>query len=216
MPKKAAKTADYFGGAGRFENMLYQTVVSTLFHKNLRSKEAFDSHAESVAPHIITSGLELLDKCMPVLTAYHETRTKIYSLETTHGQSHTAKQFLKDQREQLARLVPETFVQLYSTDRFVHLVRYLQAIEIRAQRAFVNFEKDQAKAREIGLFIAGLNTMLKELGIGTSPAKRAAVEEYFWLIEEYKVSLFAQELKTAVPVSKKRLEKKLKEIQRMV
>jgi ATP-dependent helicase HrpA len=35
------------------------------------------------------------------------------------------------------------------------------------------------------------------------------------LIEEYKVSVFAQELKTAVPVSKKRLEKKLKEIERM-
>ncbi|MBC8432994.1 MAG: ATP-dependent RNA helicase HrpA [Desulfobacterales bacterium] len=216
LPKKAAKMADYFGGAGRFENMLYQTVVNTLFRKNLRSKEAFDSHAESVAPHIITSGRELLDKSMTVLAAYHATRTIIYSLETTHGKSRTAKQFLKDLREQLARLVPETFVQLYSTDRFVHLVRYLQAIEIRAQRAFVNFEKDQAKAGEIGLFIAGLNTMLKELGLGASPAKRAAVEEYFWLIEEYKVSLFAQELKTAVPVSKKRLEKKLKEIQRMV
>ena len=116
----------------------------------------------------------------------------------------------------MARLVPETFVQLYSPDRFVHLVRYLQAIEIRVQRAFVNFEKDQAKAKEIGVFIAGLNTMLKELRLGTSPAKRTAVEEYFWLIEEYKVSLFAQELKTAVPVSKKRLEKKLKEILRMV
>ncbi len=58
--------------------------------------------------------------------------------------------------------------------------------------------------------------MLKELRPGASPEKKAAVEEYFWLIEEYKVSLFAQELKTAVPVSKKRLEKKLKEIQRMV
>ncbi|MBW1752937.1 MAG: DUF3418 domain-containing protein, partial [Deltaproteobacteria bacterium] len=215
LPKKAAKKADYFGGAGRFEKMLYQTVVNTLFRKNLRSKEAFDSHAESVAPHIITSGRELLDKSMTVLAAYHETRTIIYSLETTHGKSETAKQFLKEQREQLARLVPETFVQLYSPDRFVHLVRYLKAIEIRAQRAFVNFEKDQAKAEEIGLFIAGLNTMLKDLGLGASSAKRAAVEEYFWLIEEYKVSLFAQELKTAAPVSKKRLEKKLKEIQRM-
>ncbi len=216
LPQKAAKTADYFGGAGRFENMLYQTVVNTLFCKNLRSKEAFDYHAESVAPHIIAGGRELLDKSMTVLAAYHETRTIIYSLESTHGKSETAKQFLKDQREQLARLVPETFVQLYSPDRFVHLVRYLKAIEIRAQRAFVNFEKDQAKAGEVGFFIAGLNTVLEELGLGASPAKRTAVEEYFWLIEEYKVSLFAQELKTAVPVSKKRLEKKLKEIQRMV
>lgn len=216
LPQKAAKMADYFGGAGRFEKMLYQTVVNTLFRKNLRSQEAFDSHAESVAPNIITSGRALLDKSMTVLAAYHATRTIIYSLEITHGKSRTAKQFLKDQREQLTRLVPETFVQLYSTDRFVHLVRYLKAIEIRAQRASVDFEKDRAKAKEIALFTAGLNTMLKELTPGASPQKKAAVEEYFWLIEEYKVSLFAQELKTAAPVSKKRLEKKLKEIQRMV
>ena len=46
--------------------------------------------------------------------------------------------------------------------------------------------------------------------------KRKAIEEFFWLIEEYKVSLFAQELKTSIPVSPKRLDKKLKEIERMV
>ncbi|MBU1399010.1 MAG: DUF3418 domain-containing protein, partial [Proteobacteria bacterium] len=49
-----------------------------------------------------------------------------------------------------------------------------------------------------------------------SDEKKKAVEEYFWLIEEYRVSLFAQELKTPVPVSAKRLEKKFKEIERMV
>jgi len=42
--------------------------------------------------------------------------------------------------------------------------------------------------------------------------KRAAVEEFRWLVEEFKVSLFAPEFRTAVPVSAKRLEAKLKEI----
>jgi ATP-dependent helicase HrpA len=36
------------------------------------------------------------------------------------------------------------------------------------------------------------------------------------MIEEYKVSIFAQELKTAVPVSKKRLQEKLSQIMRMI
>ncbi|MBN2198957.1 MAG: DUF3418 domain-containing protein, partial [Candidatus Aminicenantes bacterium] len=45
-----------------------------------------------------------------------------------------------------------------------------------------------------------------------SAAKRAAVEELRWLVEEFKVSLFAPELRTAVPVSAKRLEARLKEI----
>jgi ATP-dependent helicase HrpA len=41
------------------------------------------------------------------------------------------------------------------------------------------------------------------------------LEELFWMIEEYKVSIFAQELKTAVPVSAKRLEEKFGEVERM-
>jgi DNA-binding HxlR family transcriptional regulator len=36
------------------------------------------------------------------------------------------------------------------------------------------------------------------------------------MVEEYKVSIFAQELKAAIPISKKRLTQKLKQIQRMV
>ncbi|MCP4367433.1 MAG: DUF3418 domain-containing protein, partial [Deltaproteobacteria bacterium] len=56
----------------------------------------------------------------------------------------------------------------------------------------------------------------KGLSPRASTEKKEAVEEYFWLVEEYKVSLFAQELKTAIPVSKKRLEKRRKEIERMV
>ena len=58
--------------------------------------------------------------------------------------------------------------------------------------------------------------MLTSLGPSTSAAKTAEIEAYHWLLEEFKVSLFAQELKTAIPVSKKRLEKKLAEIERMV
>jgi ATP-dependent helicase HrpA len=97
----------------------------------------------------------------------------------------------------------------------IHLVRYMKALEIRAQRAMVDFEKDQAKSHDIQIFVESLNRLLKGLTDTTSKEKRAAIESYFWLIEEFKVSIFAQELKTSVPVSKKRLKEKLKEIERM-
>ncbi len=77
-------------------------------------------------------------------------------------------------------------------------------------------ETDAAKAEEIRFFTDNLNVLLKRLSPDASEEKRAAVEEYFWLIEEYKVSVFAQELKTPVRVSKKRLEGKLKEIERII
>lgn len=216
LPRELQKSADYFGGAGRFENLLYDTVLNTLFCKNIRSKKAFSSQAESVAPVILSSGRALLDQSVIVLETYHEVRTTLYQLETAHSQSTMAVQFLNTLRAELSRLVPETFVQLYDMGRFVHLVRYIKAVAIRAQRALVNFEKDQAKAGDVLTFSDRLNSMLQEFSSKVSREKRAAIEEFFWLIEEYKVSLFAQELKTAVPVSKKRLEKQLKQIEQMV
>jgi ATP-dependent helicase HrpA len=49
-----------------------------------------------------------------------------------------------------------------------------------------------------------------------SPEKREAMDAYRWMVEEFKISLFAQELKTQFPISKKRLEEKKVEIERMV
>jgi ATP-dependent helicase HrpA len=107
-------------------------------------------------------------------------------------------------------------IELYDLHRLKHLPRYVQAVEIRARRAAVNFEKDQVKAVDLTPFTAGLDRLLQSLTTTSSPEKRMAIEDFFWLIEEYKVSLFAQELRTAVPVSEKRLRGRMMEIERMV
>jgi ATP-dependent helicase HrpA len=101
-------------------------------------------------------------------------------------------------------------------ERLVHVERYIKSMQIRAQRAMVDFEKDEVKTKEVKTFSASLDKLIKALSPNASDDKRRAIEEFFWMIEEYKVSVFAQELKTAVPVSKKRLEKKLSEIKRMI
>jgi len=215
LPKKNEKMANYFGGAKRLEKKLFESITNTLFSKNIRSKDAFYSYAESVAPAILPRGRELLDRSLSVLEAYHETRSVLYTLETAHRTNHTALQFLKDLREELKKLVPETFMVLYDTERLIHLIRYIKALDFRARRALVNFEKDRTKAKKVLVFTQSLDKQLQGLSLSASAEKKAAIEEYFWLIEEFKVSVFAQELKTPVRVSKKRLQDKLKEIERM-
>ena len=158
----------------------------------------------------------MLNQSMSVLEAYHKTRTVLFNIESSHSANSIAVQLLKELREELAKLVPETFMYLYDSDRFVHLVRYIKAIAIRARRASVNFEKDQAKVKEVKFFTGSLNQLLQGLSASASAEKRRSIEDYFWLIEEYKVSVFAQELKTPVRVSRKRLKEKLKELERMV
>jgi ATP-dependent helicase HrpA len=215
VPKDMEKLCKYFGGVKRFESMMVERVIGDLFAKNIRTKDAFYAHAESVKSSILPTGQNVLSQCLSILQTYGETRAILFELEKTNAGNSMAKQFLEGLRNDLAKLVPETFVHLYHSDRRACLDRYIKAVAIRAQRALVHFEKDQAKAGELQFFTDSLQQLVETLTDGATEEKRTAVEEYFWLIEEYKVSLFAQELKTAVPVSKKRLTDKLKKIERM-
>jgi ATP-dependent helicase HrpA len=169
-----------------------------------------------VAPRILSSGQQLRDSLVPVLGAYHDARSQIHQLQQSSRHSSHVVSFFQEQTAELARLVPETFITIYDKQRLDHLIRYIEAAAIRARRAALDYEKDQAKAKGVVKFTGGLNQLLSELSPRASDEKRQAVEDYFWMIEEYKVSVFAQELKTAIPISAKRLEQKLGEIKRMV
>ena len=208
--------ADYFGGPARIERRLMDRVVSDLFCKNIRTPEAFNAHAAFISPILISHGQNLLDACLVVLKAYHSARKGFDSLKRAHLGNAAVQNFCKDLISALGRLVPESFINLYEIDRMAHIERYINAMQIRAERALLDFEKDQAKDRAVKTIADRLDKLLQALSPNASDEKRKALEEFFWMIEEYKVSTFAQELKTAYPVSKKRLEKKLAQIQRMI
>ena len=216
LPKTLKAAADFFKGTANLEQRLLDRIISDLFCKNIRSADSFYSHAEEVSPILISHGQDLLDHCLAVLKAYHNMRKEFDKLKRANLNNHAVQNFCEDLIADLARLVPESFVNLYDMDRLTYLTRYIKCMEIRAQRAPVDFEKDQAKARDVKIFSDRLDKMIKALSPNASNDKREALEEFFWMLEEYKVSIFAQELKTAFPVSEKRLEKKLAQIKRMI
>jgi ATP-dependent helicase HrpA len=92
----------------------------------------------------------------------------------------------------------------------------MKGMEIRAERGAHAPEKDKKKSVETEVFIQSLQKMIEDLSPHATTKKREAVDEYRWMVEEFKISLFAQELKTQFPISKKRLEVKRAEIERMV
>ena len=61
-----------------------------------------------------------------------------------------------------------------------------------------------------------LPAFLSSLSMHSTPEKSSLVEEFFWLLEEYKISLFAPELKTMVKVSEKKLDTFLVKISTMI
>jgi ATP-dependent helicase HrpA len=216
ISEKLHPAAKHFGGAGKMNNRIYQSVTGKLFEKNIRTKQAFHFYTESIGPLILSTGDQLLKKSLDVVSVYHETLLKLADLEKKHMFNRKYLLFLKGLTKELARLVPENFMELYDPDRLAHIPRYLKAVSIRGERALVSLEKDKTKDGPVTQYKERLNAFLQDLSPAVTQEKRAAIEDFFWLIEEYKVSVFAQELKTVVPVSGKRLDKMVRAIERMV
>lgn len=161
-------------------------------------------------------GRQTRQAVIDVLSAYANLRIQLHKLEQANVKNRPVLVFLRDLRETLARLVPKNFIQLYDNPRLKRLIRYIQAIGLRAVRAVVDLEKDRIKTASVAPFEQRMHKLLASLGPRTSAQRRQAIEAFYWMLEEYKISVYAQEIKTAFPVSAKRLEGQLTEIDSMV
>jgi ATP-dependent helicase HrpA len=106
--------------------------------------------------------------------------------------------------EELDALVPQRFLEMIPFTQLVHLPRYLKALATRMERAKLNPLKDKERAQQLAPYLGKLKSL------AANPQKTVEawqrLEEFRWMIEEFKVSVFAQELGTAFPVSPKRLD----------
>ncbi len=111
---------------------------------------------------------------------------------------------------ELERLIPLRFPETIPFDRLMHFPRYLKALLLRIDRAAQNPPRDVERQKQIEPFATALMDLMATEP-GTSERKKA-LEEFRWFVEEFRVSLFAQELGTAVPVSSKRLSERLSQL----
>jgi ATP-dependent helicase HrpA len=108
-------------------------------------------------------------------------------------------------RQQLARLLAPGWLARTPWQRLQHLPRYLRAASSRLDRLRSDPARDARLAAEIAALEQPYRRELaarQRLGDVTPE-----MEQFGWLLEELRVSLFAQELRTPVPVSAKRLAK---------
>ncbi|MHB8769656.1 MAG: ATP-dependent RNA helicase HrpA [Syntrophales bacterium] len=204
-----------FGGAKALENAVAEKVMHDLFEGDCRTADAFHAHAEAVRPQILSRGQEVLRMCTPLIRVLYEVSTQLSSQEAAQRGNKPLLAFLTGLREELTRLVPPDFLVRYPEERIVHIARYLRGVAVRAERGAVHLEKVLTRGREVDEFVERQRELIRNLPPSATEEKLREIEEFQWLIEEYKISLFAQELKTPFPVSRKRLDVKLREIDRM-
>jgi ATP-dependent helicase HrpA len=111
----------------------------------------------------------------------------------------------RDIEAQLARLLPKDFIVAVPWERLQHFPRYLKAASLRLDKLRADPTRDARAMTEIAPLEA--QWLRQRASLAKRGASDAQLEQFGWLLEELRVSLFAQELKTPVPVSAKRLAK---------
>ncbi len=176
------------------------------------SAEQFASKVEEVRLHGLSPLCrEIFEAVMMVLQERRRTLDTIAKIVGKGGGDGGEGVRLAEYRRQVSQIVPADFLQWVSRSRLPAMCRYLKALRIRVERAQVSPGKDALKAGQIAIHEERYARAVR--GENLSAVLREHLQEYWEMIEEFKVSLFAQELGTAYPVSEKRLDKKWREVE---
>ncbi|MBI3102916.1 MAG: ATP-dependent RNA helicase HrpA [Burkholderiales bacterium] len=139
------------------------------------------------------------------LTILQEYAAAVRKIKDTKG----APEATQDAQQQLQRLMPKQFLAAAPWPQLAHFARYLKAIVLRLDKVRADPARDAARLAEL---------RPQEQRYWRLVAERkgqvdARMQELRWLLEELRVSFFAQELRTPQPVSAKRLDKLWAQIQ---
>jgi ATP-dependent helicase HrpA len=179
-----------------------KTAAASAPETEVRSAAAYEhllAHALRLEPLLPLKEARFHQLCertrkeLPQMT--HRTRELLKQVEELRLKILALPRKYPGLEQDVARLVPPNLLTATPHSQLQHLPRYLKAILVRAERAANHPAKDADKAE----LIADFTGWEREV----SDANR---EAFRWLLEEYRVSVFAQELGTAQPVSVKRLE----------
>ncbi len=199
-----------------FKDQMFDSITRELFSKDIRTRKAFHDHAGKVLPDLYTLGQEFITHVVRVFEAYEETAAGLKELGTKCLNKPQLKSLMERLHKELSDILPKNFLELYTHDTIRHLPRYMAAVRIRAHRAFNDPLKDKQKAMKIEKYEGHLKTLVENLSSDSSREKAQKVEAFFWLLQEYKISVFAQEIKTDIRVSPKKLDEFISEIAAMI
>lgn len=197
----------YFISIGRCEllkNDLVDTAIEQVFLDLPlpRSQEVFAARLESGRSRLVDVCNELAECMNNTLSVFYRIRQ---SLKSTLPLSWI--EAITDINDQLVHLIYPGFIRATPAPYRQRLPRYLKAIERRLER----LGQQPGKDRHLRMEIEPLWARCKQRwGDGSNVSD--ALREYRWQIEELRVSLFAQELGTANPVSISRLDKQWQKV----
>jgi ATP-dependent helicase HrpA len=168
----------------------------------IRDGDAFAQRREVIAKSLFREATERLRQAETILA--HVAEVRAASESSLMG---WAKANLDDMRAQLAALTAPGFLRDTPAEALREYPRYLKALTMRAERALRDPTRDQARMLELKPFVDALDDA-RGRGLAAMPAWQALR----WDLEEFRVSLFAQELGAKSGISAKKLATRLAQI----
>lgn len=196
-----------YGQADRLKaDILWAALDAALAADNPRDRAAFNAWLESGRGELVEAGERLARLVHEVLERHHQVRKRL------KGKVTFATAFIySDIAAQLDRLVYPGFVSATPEPWRSELPRYLDGAQRRLDRSGGIPGNENLLVEELAHFWQRYEAKADALRQQQIPSE--TLTEFRWLLEEYRVSLFAQTLGTRVSVSAKRLEKQWQRIE---
>ncbi|RLA24608.1 MAG: ATP-dependent RNA helicase HrpA, partial [Gammaproteobacteria bacterium] len=183
-----------------YKQDMLSLVISSVFvsGQNIRTEQQFEQCLQDNKAELINAANRIGEHAINALVLYTSIKKRVDQLPQKDKS-------VLDVQQQLARLFYQGFLTTTADEHLKHYPRYLKAIDARLQTMLQQPDKDQQKMQEMAKFQQwywqSIDKRQKDELV--NPER----DSFRWMLEEFRVSLFAQQLKTAIPVSAKRLEK---------
>ncbi|MCK4742256.1 MAG: ATP-dependent RNA helicase HrpA [Sulfuriflexus sp.] len=165
---------------------------------DIRCEADFIQLASTARKNLMAVADETCEKIHDTLEQYHKAAKRMQG-----NMPLTWFAAVKDIKQQLGCLVYEGFISATPRQWLKHMPRYIKAVNLRLdklERALDADKKRQAEGQK------HWNRIYQHIGDEPEQMLSSEWQTYRWMMEEMRVSLFAQELKTSIPVSIKKLD----------
>ncbi len=193
----------HIGGRDSVLTQLIRTACLEAFELEQRlprSDKEFKSMFESGRSRLVEAAERIEALLYRVLDAYQEVLKELSSLRTSETRDLT-----RDVENQLSHLIFSNFMFQIPWQWLKEYPRYLKAISLRLEKYPRQATKDEEWRRRIAAFWEAYRD--RKAYCDSQDMADEELERFRWMLEEYRVSLYAQALGTRMPVSESRLEK---------
>lgn len=206
VPVELVETLSHDSESPLIADMQHALIDSRLGDTPVDSVQ-FDQACEAIRSHIMADAVTLWDRLEPVLDQLAAIRKKL-----SKNIGLDWYKAVDDINEQLAHLVYIGFISASDNpaEHARYLTRYLKAVETRLDKLKTDgARQDTARMQQVLPYWQAYKK--KAAKAGKRAGQTEALVQLRWMIEEYRVQVFAQELGTAMKVSAKRLDAQLAE-----